>query len=175
MCKSRKAIVKQYDSTNELELEIMKVAQEASKAEAEKANYLPFNEYVREFIKDRLPDYKGREIYADDLPFYICEGISADGTATCSTAKAQKYLFEWSGEAGDYMEWNESEFGKSTNPFNNPEAFMVGMIRAGVEIILQQVSAIAVVLEMGIEPKIMLDDATIAAIIAEVEYLDVEF
>ena len=98
------------------------------------AELMTFTEYVKQHIEDEIWNYEGQSVYGCDLAYKLTETINADGTATYNTAEAKDYIHEWWNEAGEYWEYENFEFGEHRwNPFDNPEAYMVCMIIAGVE------------------------------------------
>lgn len=102
-----------------------------------------YTEYCKEFIKDNIYGFKGRDIYACDLGLELTQCINIDGTATYSTYEAKEYLKEWWDEASDYFQYEKDNFGGNThNPFERPEAFHVCMIIEGVNSLLRQTGVI---------------------------------
>lgn len=96
-------------------------------------------EYIKEFIKDKLPEYEGTEVYCCDLGYTLTEGINADGTATYNRQEAMEYIKEWFDEAADVYNYQVENYGQACqNPFENPEAWMVCMIIEGVNSVLGQ-------------------------------------
>ena len=92
-----------------------------------------FNDYINEFIDEKLTNYEGVTVYANDLSYTLTEGINANGSATNSTYLAKEYIKHWFDEASEYYEYEISNFGKNLyNPFKSPDAFMVCMIIQGV-------------------------------------------
>lgn len=90
-----------------------------------------FFEYCKDFIVDHLPDYEGQDVYACDLGMTITEGINTNGTATYSRQKAKEYIQEWWADAAEYSDYEKMNFGERSNPFENPEVFMVRMVIEG--------------------------------------------
>ena len=88
-----------------------------------------FADYVKDFIKNTLPEYEGCTVCACDLGWNITESINADGTATYNRHEAMEYLKEWWWDVADAYEYQKFNYGEVLhNPFENPEAFMVCMI-----------------------------------------------
>ena len=108
-----------------------------------KLGYEDFFDYCKEHLLQRLEDYKGTSEYACDLGYTLCERENCDGTLTYSTYEAKQYLKEWWDECGEYLEYENRNFGENRyNPFENPEAFMVCMVIEGVNSILSQCESI---------------------------------
>lgn len=97
-----------------------------------------FFDYCKNYILDNLENYEGNNVYMCDLSIELTEGMCADGTFTYSTAKAEQYLIEWIGEAGEFFDYEKANFGQNTNPFSNVELFLVRMVSEGVRAILSQ-------------------------------------
>ena len=107
--------------------------------EVEEEEEIPeFFDFCKDFILDKIEDYEGSYVYGADLGIYLTEGINADGTFTYSTEKAKKYLQDWWADAAEYSEYEEMNFGQSSNPFENVEAFIVRMVIEGVRTILSR-------------------------------------
>lgn len=102
-----------------------------------------FFDYCKEHLLQKLDEYEDTVHYACDLGYDLCEGENVAGTLTYSTYEAKKYLKEWWDECGDYYEYAKDNFGElPTNPFENPEAYMVCMVIQGVCDILSQCESI---------------------------------
>lgn len=98
-----------------------------------------FTEYCKNFIMDNLPNHEGNSTYMCDLGNNLTHGINIDGSITFDRRLAFEYLQEWIWEAGEYFEYERANFGQNiTNPFANPEAYMVCMVIEGIYIILQE-------------------------------------
>ena len=109
----------------------------------EEKKYEQFFDYCKQHLLDKLEDYEGQTHYACDLGFILCEGENCDGTLTYSTYEAQKYLQAWWWECAEYFDYQKFNFGEILhNPFENPEAYMVGMVIEGVRSILSQCKSI---------------------------------
>lgn len=130
-----------------------------------------FNDYCREFIKDNIRNYENTMVYSCDLGFTITKGINCNGTATYSTHDAIEYIKEWWYDAADYSDYENLNFGERSNPFSNPEAFMVRMIIEGVNSILSQCSYIDEHWNENIE----LTDEVIDEILSEIDDYEVRF
>lgn len=130
-----------------------------------------FTDYCREFIENNLSEYDGQNVYACDLGFTLCEGINANGTATFSRQLAKDYICEWWEDAADFSDYEEMNFGKRSNPFENTEAFMVRMIIEGVNSILSQCDFI----NDNWNDEIELTEDVISEILESIKDLDVKF
>lgn len=82
---------------------------------------------IKEWILDKLEEYEGE--IDSDLAYNLWERENIDGSITCSTYEAQKWIREYFSDLGDYVEEYEQEFGQwPINPFQAPEVFMVIMV-----------------------------------------------
>lgn len=97
-----------------------------------------FFEHCRDFILEQLPEFEGNDVYACDLPMELTQGMNCDGTFTYSTKKAIELIHEWWDDCSDFSDYEKFEFGERSNPFDNPEAFLVRMVTEGVNIIMQK-------------------------------------
>ena len=97
-----------------------------------------FFEYCKQYVIDHLDNWEGKKEYGCDLASCLTEGMNADGTFTYSTAKAKQYIQEWWDDAADYSDYEEWNFGRRSNPFENPEAFLVRMVIEGVQALLSK-------------------------------------
>lgn len=105
--------------------------------------YESFDVFCKDFIKGHIEDHLGRIVYASEFASEITMGINVDGSVTYSTYKAKEYLKAWWDETADYYEYSKRNFGKVLhNPFENPEAYMVCMVIAGVDCLMAQVKEI---------------------------------
>jgi hypothetical protein len=121
-------------------------------------------QYCRDFITEKLPQYEDQEIYACDLGNEITQEININGSATFSTKKAREYLLHWYSEAGEHWEYEIVNFGEHIhNPFDNPEKYMVCMIIQKVNDLLAQLSFI----DKRWGQKIKLTKPTIKRILSE--------
>lgn len=94
-----------------------------------------FIEYCKNYIIDHIEDYEGQSHYACDWGSILTDDANYDGTLTYSTENAKDYLKEWWYECGRYFEYENFNFGSASNPFENPEAYMVRMVNEGVNAI----------------------------------------
>lgn len=105
--------------------------------------YESFDVYCKDFIKSHIYDHLGRIVYACDFANEITMGINVDGSATYSTYEAKQYLKAWWDEAADYFQYEKDNFGEHRwNPFENPEAYMVCMVIAGVNYLMSEMKEI---------------------------------
>lgn len=128
-----------------------------------------FVDYCKNYILENIENYESCSEYGCDLGWKITEGANCDGSLTYSNAAAMDYLREWYEECAEYWEYEKSEFGEvSHNPFENPEAYMVCMVIAGVNSILSECP----VIEENWNDLIELDSKTIKSICDYVEEFD---
>lgn len=130
-----------------------------------------FTDYCRDFIIDNINDYKGEKVYGCDLYFTLCEGINANGTATFSRQLAKEYICKWWDDASDFSDHEKFNFGERSNPFENPEAFMVKMVIEGVDSLLSQCQFIY----DNWNDEIILTEEVINSITSDIEEFDVQF
>lgn len=98
-----------------------------------------FNDFCKQQIKDKLPEYVGSCVYMCDLGSKLTEGMNCNGTFTFSRNEAIDYLHEWWDEASEYWEYEEPSFGGHYhNPFDDPETYTVCMVIEGVRSLLSQ-------------------------------------
>ena len=97
-----------------------------------------FINYCKQYIYDHIDEYRGQMVYPCDLGFTLTEGPNCDGTLTYSREEAKDCIREWWDEADDYFQYEKDNFGTTRNPFENPEAYMVCMVIAGVSALIDQ-------------------------------------
>jgi hypothetical protein len=97
-----------------------------------------FSEFCKEYLFEQLDEHSGSSMYAGDMAYILCEGANCDGTMTYSRAEAIKYLSEWWYDAADYSEYEQMNFGERSNPFENPETYMVRMVICGIDYLLNR-------------------------------------
>lgn len=100
-----------------------------------------FITYCKDYVADHLCNFEGRNVDTYDLSIDITNGPNMDGTLTYSREEARDYLRAWWDEAGDYYEWEKSNFGEGRNPFDDPEGYMVCMVIEGVRTLIDQALA----------------------------------
>lgn len=124
-----------------------------------------FDEYCKDHLYERLDEMEGQRVYASDLVYEIMEPNNVDGSMTYSTYKAQEFVFGHSDVAGEYWQYQKDELGEIyQNPFDNPEAYMVGMVEAGV----RNLCSNSDFLDEHWDQQIELDEKTIETIKQEV-------
>lgn len=99
-----------------------------------------FNDFCKEHICYRLDEMEGLTIDFSDLAYRICEEENVNGTLTFNRKAAIEYICEWWYDCADYLNYEKDIFGydMQTNPFSNPEAFMVCMVIEGCHSLLAQ-------------------------------------
>lgn len=130
-----------------------------------------FVDYCRDFIKNNINEFLNKEVYPCDLGYSITDYINCDGTATYSTDKAKEYIKYWWDEASDYVNYEKDNIGEISNPFENPEAFMVRMIIWGVSCLLDQCT----VIEENWNDEIVMTEEVINEICDEIDNYDIEY
>lgn len=107
--------------------------------------YENYKEYCRDYILNRLEDFKGQSFYdcyelAREITY--CDNVS--GSFTYSTFLAKQYIKEWFNDLGEVLEDYEAQFGEplNINPFNNAEHFHAVMVILGVEKMLSELKTI---------------------------------
>ena len=101
-----------------------------------------FSEFCKGYLFDRLDEYEGTTVYGCDLAYKLCEGCNVDGSITYCRQTAAEYLCEWWYDASDYSDYEQMNFGERSNPFANPEAYMVRMVICGIGYLLSQCAVI---------------------------------
>lgn len=122
-----------------------------------------FKSWLEEMISEALDEYKDypSDVYGCDLAYKLFEGENVNGSVTCSTYEAREFIKEHWDAAGDYHEYMKDNFGEITqNPFDNPEAFQVGMLLEGA----QQLLSDSVFVEENWNDSMELNACTIAFI-----------
>ena len=101
-----------------------------------------FNEFCKEYICDKLDEMEDVTVYACDLAYTLAESDNINGSITYNRAAAINYIREWWNDCADYSDHEENNFGKRSNPFANPEAFIVRMVIEGISSLLSQCNVI---------------------------------
>ena len=101
-------------------------------------NIPSFIEFCVQTIIDALDEHEGNSYYGGDLAGDLTDYMRCDGTFTYNTEKAKAYLMEWWGEAAEFSDYEDLNFGKRSNPFENVELFLVRMVCEGCSAILAQ-------------------------------------
>ena len=91
-----------------------------------------FSEFCKDYLFERLDEYEGTTSYGCDLAYHLCEECNINGTLTYNRQAAIEYLCEWWHDAADFLDYEAENYGERSNPFANPEAFMVRMVIYGV-------------------------------------------
>lgn len=100
-----------------------------------------FKSWLEGMISEALDEYKDypRDVYGSDLAYTLFEGENINGSVTCSSYEAREFIKEHWDAAGDFHEYMKDSFGEVLqNPFDNPEAFQVGMLLEGAQQLLSQ-------------------------------------
>jgi hypothetical protein len=92
-------------------------------------DFIPF---CKQQILDEIDNYEGENKYGCDLGYELTQGMNCDGTFTYSRAQAIEYIKEWWDDCAEFSDYEDFNFGKRSNPFENPEAFTVRMVVEGV-------------------------------------------
>lgn len=101
-----------------------------------------FSEFCKEYLFERLDEYEGTTEYSCDLAYKLCEECNINGSLTFSRQTAIEYLCEWWYDAADYSDYEADNYGERSNPFENPEAYMVRMVICGIGYLLSQCAVI---------------------------------
>ena len=100
---------------------------------------IKFIAFCKDIINDEIDNLTEKSVYISDLSFVMTEYMNTNGTFTFSRDKAIEIINEWWDDAADYLEFEEFNIGKITsNPFRNPEGFLVTMVIYGTDMILQR-------------------------------------
>ena len=102
-----------------------------------------FSEFCKNHIWDEIEEYKGVSCYGSELADLLTERMASDGSFTYSRPAAKKYLDKWFADAAEYSDFEEENFGRRSNPFEDVELFLVGMVKAGIGVILSQCDFVA--------------------------------
>lgn len=97
-----------------------------------------FNEFCKEYIREKLEEMEGVTCYVCELAYTLAESDNINGTMTYSTKTAIDYICEWWYDCAEFSDYEEVNFGKRSNPFEKPEAFMACMVIEGINSILAQ-------------------------------------
>lgn len=131
-----------------------------------------FEQYCKDFINDNLDGYIGIDVYGCDLSYTLTEEINVNGSATFSRQKAMDYIKEWFDEAAEVYNYQMENYGSVfQNPFENPEAWMVGMIIEGCANLIGQCKCVEEVWNDEVE----LTEELAEQIKEEIKGLSIEF
>ena len=101
-----------------------------------------FNKFCKEYICDHLDEMEGVTVYGCDLAYTLCENDNINGTMTYNRKAAVDYICEWWYDCAEFSEYEKQNLGERSDPFENPEAFMVRMVIEGISYLLSQCSVI---------------------------------
>ncbi|KGN76892.1 hypothetical protein HQ40_01995 [Porphyromonas gulae] len=102
-----------------------------------------FSDYCRDYICDRIHDHVGRVLYTCDIAHEITLSANIDGSATYSASKASEYLKCWWDDCSEFERYCKETYGECRwSAFTDSEKYMVCMIIAGVESLLNQCETI---------------------------------
>lgn len=101
-----------------------------------------FSELCKEYLFEKLDEYEGITAYGCDLAYKLCEECNINGSLTYCRQTAIEQLCEWWYDAADYSDYEQMNFGERSNPFENPEAYMVRMVICGIGYLLSQCAMI---------------------------------
>ena len=90
---------------------------------------LRLEKFVKKEIESRLNESEYDEIYLGDLSFKLFESEYYNGSFTCNSYAAIKWIKDYFEELSEVVEEYEDEFGISVpNPFSEPEKFQLVVI-----------------------------------------------
>lgn len=105
--------------------------------------------FIANLVIERLPDYVGESFddleSGSDIAYRLMESDNVDGTMTMSTYKAKEFICrmvmndELPEERDDFWYIVGSRDGQPTNPFDNPEGFMVSLVIYAMGSLLGQI------------------------------------
>lgn len=87
-------------------------------------------ENIKNFIIERLNEFKGKETYLCDLDMELSERENHNGSWYCSTYKAEQEIKENWDFCKSFFEYYRIEFGACLNPFNTENFHCIMMICA---------------------------------------------
>ena len=93
---------------------------------------------LKNTIIDRLNDYAGGTYYGCDLYNTLFEGENVNGSVFCNTYKTKEFIKANFDLFGDLVEYVESNFDMTLNPFNEPEKAHVILLLEASQSILSQ-------------------------------------
>ena len=96
-----------------------------------------FNQDVHDFIEDGLDNADDIEIVGSDIASVLAQGPNADGYwMHMGYDQAMQYLCDNREYADTVFQYQQDEWGKTLNPFENPCGFMISMLNYVLETIL---------------------------------------
>lgn len=103
-----------------------------------------FAEYCKDYVCDHIFDHIGRVLYACDIASEITLSDAASGSATYNALLAREYLIDWWDDCANFEIAQKERFWEhcELSAFADSEAFMMNMIVAGVESLLEQCDTI---------------------------------
>lgn len=103
-----------------------------------------FSDYCKDYVRDRIYDHIGRVLYACDIASEITISDAASGSVTYNALLAREYLIQWWDDCANFEIALSERFGEhcGLSAFTDSEAFMMNMVVAGVESLLEQCDTI---------------------------------
>ena len=95
-------------------------------------------EEIKQDIISKLSDYSGASSYGCDLAYKLFEGENANGSVFCNTYRTKEYIKNNFDLFGDFLEYYQSNFGETLNPFTEPEKCHVIFLLEAAQSILSQ-------------------------------------
>jgi len=91
---------------------------------------------IKNYISDKLNDYKGCDYYGCDLAIYLTECENANGSVYCNSYKTKELIKDNFDLFSDFLEYYTDNFGTTLNPFLEPEKTHVCFLICAVESML---------------------------------------
>lgn len=91
---------------------------------------------LKNYIKEKLQDYKGCEYHGSDMAGYLTESENVNGSVYCNTYLTVELIKENFDLFGEFLEYYQDNFGTMLNPFLEPEKTHVCFLICAVENIL---------------------------------------
>ena len=103
-----------------------------------------FADYCKNYVYDHIYDHVGRVLYACDIASEITQSDTMSGSVTYSARLAREYLIWWWDDCANFEIALSERFGEhcGASAFTDSEAFMMNMVVAGVESLLEQCDTI---------------------------------
>jgi hypothetical protein len=89
-----------------------------------------------DYIVDELPEWEETSVYGADLAMHLTERPNVDGMYE---SDSWGFLKEHLDDAAIEFDYEKQEFGEVTNPFDDPEGFVVRMLINTVDAVLARV------------------------------------